>query len=525
MNDFIRKFQDQLSATLSGFDRLVFRGKLWQNAVSGMKGYLWAHPVPAKDFASHVDAVSERVKQESVASFVASHRPVLYLNSGKEDKQHIAIEMAARDRIREGPLCALTAVELCTSYKVGRNQETQRPDLMLARRKCLFVYHYWIHPVFGFMSARLQTWFPFPLYLYMNGREWLARQMDQSGIRYRRHDNCFTWVEDPERAQALLDQQVRTNWVEAFDPIARQVHPLLFSELSVNYPMRYAWDCQDSEWATDLVFRDPAALRRLVPRLLQLGVVTLSSADVLRFMGKKVTRNGNAAGGLKLPLSSDLKMRVNGARIKHRLGPNSVKLYDKAYDQSGAVLRAEATISQAAYFQVYRRTDKPHSEVAKRDLRQSTADLVHRALVSQQVVDRYYCELATVDDTTTLEELTSAVAQHVIWNGQSVRALRPFDADDHALLQAVHRGEFTITGFRNKDLQQLLYSTRSIDQTEQRRRSASITRKLRILRAHGLISKRRHSHRYDVTSKGRLFLNAILLAHTITVQQITALAA
>jgi len=60
----------------------------------------------------------------------------------------------------------------------------------------------------------------------------------------------------------------------------------------------------------------------LITRLLHLGVVSLSSPDVLRFMGKKVTRQGNAAGGLKPPLSSDLKTRSNGARVQHRLGPN-----------------------------------------------------------------------------------------------------------------------------------------------------------------------------------------------------------
>jgi hypothetical protein len=64
-------------------------------------------------------------------------------------------------------------------------------------------------------------------------------------------------------------------------------------------------------------------------------VVSFSSPDVLRFMGKKVTRLGNAAGGLKLPLGSDLKIRSNGARVKHRLGPNSIKLYDKAFDELG----------------------------------------------------------------------------------------------------------------------------------------------------------------------------------------------
>ncbi len=314
MNDFIRKYQDQLSGTLSGFDRLVFRGTLWKDALSGMRGYLWAHHLGAKDFGSHAEETSKRMKEASLAPILASGRPVHYLNSGKENKQQIAAEIAARDGITEGPICTLSAVELCHSYAIKRNAMTQRPELAIAPRKCLFLYPYFMHPVFGFMSARLQTWFPFSLHLYMNGREWLARQMDQAGIRYRRHDNCFTWVDDVERAQALLSEQLKANWVQLFDPIARQVHPLWFSELCVNYPMKYFWTCQDREWATDLMFRNPDQLRRLVPHLLHLGVVALSSADGLRFMGKKVTRLGNAAAGLKLPLSTDLKVRSNGAR-------------------------------------------------------------------------------------------------------------------------------------------------------------------------------------------------------------------
>jgi len=153
------------------------------------------------------------------------------LNSGKDNKQQIALEIAARDGIVEGPICALTAVELCSSYVIKVNSETKRPGLAIAPRKCLFLYHYWMHPVFGFMSVRLQSWFPFTVHLYLNGREWLARQMDQAGIGYRRHDNCFTWVADSGRAQTLLDEQLKTNWVQLFDPIIQQVHPLLASEL------------------------------------------------------------------------------------------------------------------------------------------------------------------------------------------------------------------------------------------------------------------------------------------------------
>lgn len=133
--------------------------------------------------------------------------------------------------------------------------------------------------------------------------------------------------------------------------------------------------------------------------------------------------------------------------------------------------------------------------------------------------------LLPVDDSSTSEELIATAERRVRWKGQSVRALHPFEPEDRALLQAVHRGELNITGFRNKDLQVLLYATPSKDPAEQRRRSAAISRKLRMLRAHGLIRKRAHSHRYDLSCQGRLVLNAILSANRLTVQQINALAA
>ena len=385
MNDFIREYQDQLNGTLSGFDRLVFRGTLWKDQLTGMKGYLWAHHLGARDLGSHAEQISQRVKEAILARLQAVGRPVRYLASGKEDKRQIALRIAAEDGIVEGPVCALTAVELCSSYAIKRNSRTHQPELAIRPRKCLFLYQYCIHPVFGFMSVRLQTWFPFAVHIYLNGGEWLARQMDQAGIAYRRHDNCFTWIEQIERAQSLLDEQLRTNWVQLFDPLVQQVHPLLFSELCVNYPMKYFWTCPESEWATDLIFRDGQPLRRLVPRLLHLGVVSFSSPDVLRFMGKKVTRQGNAAGGGgRLPMATDLKVRSNGARVKHRLGPNSIKLYDKAYDELGAVLRTEITITKGKYFRVYRRTDAPQSSLAWRELRHSIADMHHRRCLTQR---------------------------------------------------------------------------------------------------------------------------------------------
>jgi hypothetical protein len=525
MNEFIAKYEPQLHGTLTGFDRLVFRGQLPLIHDAGMKGYLWANHVAWKDYAAHVKDVSQRVKHASLAPIEAAHRPVRYLDSGKESKEEMARAIARQDGITSGPVCAFTAVEPCLTWRVVGNRQTQKLQLLRGMRQCLFVYQYWMDTLFGFMSVRLQTWFPFACYVYVNGREWLARQMDEAGIHYQRHDNCFTWIADFARAQTLMDQQLKTDWEPVLDGCLRRAHPLL-PELCAQYPMKYYWTCFQSEWATDIVFRDPEQLRHLYPQLIRLGMLSFSSPDILRFMGRKVTRKGAAFGTNELEIASDLKQRSQGVRIKHRLGKNSIKLYDKAYSVQGAVLRPELTMNAPGQFRVFRhKAGESEGSMQWRPLRAGVADLHRRAEVSQKALDRYCTALARVDDTTTLRELIEPIEKRVSWNGHWMRALHPFETADLELLRAVNRGEFTINGLRNRDLQALLYPAPPASKIESRRRSAAVSRKLRLLRAHRILQKLPHTHRYQVTDHGRRLLNAVLSAQCITTQQLASLAA
>ncbi|MGO9256877.1 MAG: hypothetical protein ACLQU1_11315 [Bryobacteraceae bacterium] len=122
-------------------------------------------------------------------------------------------------------------------------------------------------------------------------------------------------MKDFAGAQALTDQQRKVHGAEHFDGIARQVHPLS-PRSGRKHPLTYRWTCSDSEWATDLVFRDAAQLRRLYPQWVHLRMVSFSGPDVLRCMGKKVGRQGAAMGGFELPITTDLKVRTQGVRIK-----------------------------------------------------------------------------------------------------------------------------------------------------------------------------------------------------------------
>lgn len=526
MNQFIEKFTDQIQGVISGFDRLVLRGTLRRIVYEqGMKSYLWQNQILLKEFGQHVHQTSQRLKAASLAVAQQTGRPVKYLPSSQVSKEELARGIAAKHGVSQGLVCVLTSVEPCWSFEVGPSRETKKLELTPKPRKCLFLYHYWMHPEFGFMNARIQTWFPFSIQICLNGREWLARQMNQAGVRYRRHDNCFSWIEDYPRAQALMDGQLRVSWPRLLDGIAAQLNPI-HEEIFARFPVHYYWSTYQSEWAMDLVFRDPRQLRRLYPQLVHLGMTSFSSPDVMRFLGKKVTQQGAMPMNFVQEVTTDVKRRVEGVRIKHRLGGNSIKLYDKAYTEEAAVLRPEVTINNPEQFRVYRpKEGDPGGELAWRSMRRGIADLHRRAEVSQKALDRYCDALAAVDDSTMLQELTGSIERRVNWNGTWVRAVHPFQSEDCALLQAVNRGEFAINGLRNRDLQRLLYSTPAASQAEARRRSAAMSRKLRLLRAHGLIQKLPHTHRYQVTAKGRLILNAILAARSATVNRLTAIAA
>jgi hypothetical protein len=132
--------------------------------------------------------------------------------------------------------------------------------------------------------------------------------------------------------------------------------------------------------------------------------------------------------------------------------------------------------------------------------------------VCQAANERYLESLAAVEESISLGQLAETVCRPARWKGRRVRALHPLSPDDAALFQAVNRGEFNVNGFRNRDLRPLLYPTESPDAPTVRRQAAAITRKLRLLRAHGLIHKVPKTHRYVLSPQGRQVITALLAA-------------
>ena len=512
MDAFIQRHQQDVIGVLRGFDRMRFRGTL--RSISYAKGvdrFLGAVGVRYEDFKDYVWGLSQAVLDQGERVARQAGRPFEYQARSSADKQAEALRIAARDGITEGLVCLLRCVEPCQSFSIHRDRQG-RVGLRAEQRKCLHLYYYYLDREFGLMHVRIATWLPFGIHVCLNGREYLARRLRQAGIGFEQRDNCFVWIEDMTRAQQMLWDLEGRNWEHWLKGLAGRINPLLGKKSGLDlHP--YYWSVSESEYATDVLFRDSQALARVYPALVDHAIKRFDSRDVLRFLGQRTNSRFNGE------VSTSLLTRREGIRVKHWLQENSLKMYDK----QGSVLRVETTINNARRFKVRKMTVwNGVRRLRWIPMRHAVADLDRRVEISRAANERYLEALAVVEEPSPARELLDAVSRAVTKDKRPYRALRPVSPSEATVFQVVLQGQFLLKGFTNRDVRERLAGNQAADVQKCRRESARITRLLRLLRAHGLIRKVSGTRYYRVTPKGQRIMTAALKLRDADVAKLAA---
>lgn len=508
MENFVRRFRDGIYGVLSGFDRIRFRGtQRLLASLRGLTNFLAFHGVLHMDFKKYVTGVTDTLREQVESAATAAGHRIEYLNDPGTSKEDVAARIAKRAGIDTGLRAVLSAVEPCRTFYMGTDPATGHLVLRQRLGKCLHYYHYWRDERLGPCHVRLQTWFPFNVFVCVNGREMLAARLARLGMKYRQRDNCFTWVEDVTAAQGLLDEQVRMDWAAELTRLLTASHPQWTTWPGMDRP--YYWSAQETEWATDVMFRSRAELARRMPGWVRHSLIGLGSTQAMRFLGRPLLPSGQPHRRFLGEVATDYVRRPEGVRVAFSVNRNRVKFYDK----QGSVFRVETIINDARDMKSYRAAESdPDGPKAWRPMKKGVSDLPRRTQVSQNSNARCLEALAAVETEQTLGAMTDRVCRRTTWKKRPVRALNPL-GDDLRLLRAVGRGEFLLNGFRNRDLRELLYEKPPCDDLETKRRSGAVTRKIRLLRAHGIIRKVSGTHRYQVTKRGRELLAGLTAAH------------
>jgi len=499
MHTFIQKFANKITGTLECFDRVIFKGHLRPMSFpQGMERLLAQHGLLIKDFARFVQTHSDHLVQHAKRVAAGQSRPYQYLPR-KIRKDDEARRIAQRDGIRLGLICIFSELESCPSFKVAYAKG--RPRIQATRRKCLCLYFYFLHPELGLIHVRLQTWFPFVIQIAVNGHAWLARQMNHHRMHFLELDNAFVRIANLAKAQRLADQFCRLNWPALLNKLARYVNPLFRSLLK---GQAYYWTVDQAEFATDVLFRSREALGPLYREWIKHALLCFGAQDVLGFLGKKLT------GNFKADVLKDFKSRVEGMRIKHRVGKNWIKMYDKF----GLILRIETVINHPYGFLIRRHgVRKGKRVVGWFPMTKGVTGLHRFAQVARCANHHYLTALSVANDPAPAQQLLRLCTRRVQHNQRSYRGFNPAAQEDIALFKALLQGQHHLHGFRNATVRALLYPCAPSDTQTQRRLAARVHRFLKRLHVRALIGRIPRSRRWRVSPNGHAFMAMAIKHH------------
>lgn len=495
LKEFVQKYEGSIAGVLNCFDRVLLKGHLPISWPEGMESFLRREHVLVKDFKRYVTKVSDRVVEHAQTLAAEAQRPYRHVR-GKLDKEAEARALAQQDGITEGLVCVFTRVEQAQSFKLRFGKG--RPYLVSDQPKCLCLYFYFMDPAFGLIHVRLQTWFPFTVQVYLNGHDWLARQMTRHGIGFERAENSFVAITDWEKANRLANSFAGLPWPERMERLARHVNPL-FKDLLRG--MRHRWSVDQAEYATDLVFRDAGELRRLYPQWVEHATLRWGASDILGFLGRKL--DGRFTGECR----TEMKRRHEGVRVKHWINANALKMYNK----QPTLLRIETVINRPYEFKVRRPGKRQGRQIVDWfPMSKHVRHLPRYAEVSLQANTRYLQGLSVVQDLSVHVQTIDLLCEPVVCHSRRARGLNPLRKRETALFAAVLRGEHHLHGFTSRDLLRVAGLRPPADPKSRRRLSSKVYRRLHTLRAHGLLAKVPRSRRWRVTRRGHALMAAAL---------------
>jgi hypothetical protein len=496
----LERHADKIHGVLGCYDRILLRGTLPGLCFpEGMSAHLWKRGIRIFDypraFTTCRDGIIENAKR--LAGEHGFEIEFMRKSSFRKDDR---IEAVLKERGHApGLVYILSAMEACPSYRPWHDKKTGRTFLKPVQGKCLHFYFYFLDAEIGLCYVRVPTWAPFGLQFYFNGHNHLASKLRTAGVEFQMLDNAFLQVADLAKAQVLADEIDIAKVHAALDRYAALCCPAS-AILKIPAERRYHWSIMQIEYSTDVMFKRQADLAPIYDVISRTAIHAVKAKNVATFLGRRLTVRYEGEMG------NSFSTRIEGTRIKHVMGPVSVKMYDKR----GIILRIETTANNVSFFQHHRKVEQKNGEVVHKLARlkksiYSLGDL--RGLMA--AANRRYLEfISALEDPSAGTKALQKIAEPTEENGRNYRGFNFFSATDDLVLSAMARGEFTISGFRNKDLQEHMPE----------KKPAWISRALKRLRVHGLIKRIGKSYKHYPTELGRrLVLTALKLREMVII--------
>jgi hypothetical protein len=460
----------------------------------GMTSFLYERKIRIFDYPKFAEPFRNRIRENAEKMAAEAGIEIEFIRKRNFRKEDRVKEILASRGEGTGLVCIFSAMEPCSTYKPWHNQQTGKTYLVPDDGKCLHYYFYFVDEYLGLCHVRVPTWLPCRLQICCNGHNWLAGQLSRLGIEYRMADNAFSHIADWQRAQRIANGWEAKRIHGRLDQFARQCCPIYR-----DFATGYHWSVDQCEYATDIVFRKQADLQAIYENLARTAIHTVKPDNIATFLGRKLSPQ--FAG----EMGNRFNIRIEGTRIKHTMGPVSIKLYDKFGPHS-----ADRDHGQRAdFFQALPRGRTPR-RLTRNQMGIHAENHLQPAGFAR-TAESYLEFLSAIEDPRAGRNKLDKLSQPVEQEGRRYSGFNLFDPDDENLLCSIVRGEFNISGLQNKTLRHHLPELNS----------SQVSRLLKRLRTHGLVKKVGHTYKYYVTALGKeVVATALKLRELVIIPQL-----
>lgn len=475
------RYADKIRGVLSCYDRVVIQGTLPGVCYSqGMTSFLNIRNIRIFDYPRFAEPLRDDLRENAEKIAAESGLRIEFVRKNDFRKEKVIKDILKERGDHPGHVAIISAMETCPTYKPWHDKKTHKTFLKPSQGKCLHYYFYFIDEHLGLCYVRVPTWCPFRLQIYFNGHNWLEASLEKHNINYESIDNLIVSIGDFSKAQQFSDQ-LKVDFIHnKLDQFAKLYCPVIKKlELS------YHWSVMQVEYATDIVFNRQSDLQAIYGQLARTAIHTVKPENISTFLGRKLHVNYQDEMG------NNFNTRIEGTRIKHTMGPVSIKMYDKM----GIALRIECTVNNLSFFKHYREVEHRDGTCSLKltSMKKGIYSLSALRELLLSANQRYLEFISSFDDNSAGIKNLNKISKTVIENNRSYKGFNFFSDDDQQLFEAVASGEYNISGFQNKNLRKKLLG----------KSSSQVSRLIKRLRTHGLLKKIGRTYKYYLTKLGR----------------------
>ncbi len=411
-----------------------------------------------------------------VQAFAKRQAIPLFHFERKESKDDCAKYWRAQRPVRDAVVFIGVAQEKAYAFS-ARRLPGRRAVFEFARNKSVLPNYYYFYlddAEWGEAFLKVCSYAPWGLKIYLNGHEWLKRQLAKEGISYQALDNGFLSCAHPERLQALADA-LGPEQIQAFLSkwLGRLPMPLSADDQIAGY------DYQMSIWQMEVsltqIMDRPLAGRQFFEEVIRDNLDLGRPDRVQLIFPRKIIRT----------TPGSFRTRVLREGVQPSLHV-SYKHFDlKQYYKEGRGLRTEGTFHSPEDFGV-------NKGVKNLPYLKELGHQINRRLLEVERVSQN-CGLSA-------ESIQRVVQPTIGADGQRAPGLKFGDPRVMALMAALSLFDGLIDGFRSRDLRHKVATLRGVSWDEYT--TGQMGYDLRRLVRKGIICRARGSQRYYLTPYG-----------------------